>query len=95
MANQQPIQRFRAGSVSCGVFENQVNVRGQPQVLLKASIARRYKDADGTWRSSQSFSRSDLPLAIHCLEQAFAWIIREEQKRSEAENGAAEEFIAD
>jgi hypothetical protein len=34
---------------------------------LKATLERRFKDASGTWKSSNSFSRNEIPLAIHCL----------------------------
>jgi len=34
-------------------------------------VQRRYKDKDGDWKSSQRFSRNEIPLAIYCLQQAF------------------------
>ena len=78
MAKQQPMARFRAGSVSCALWENDIQVNGQMKTMLKASVARRYKDKDGEWKSSGSFSRNEIPLAIWCLQKAFDAIIGEQ-----------------
>ena len=76
--NQQPIARFRAGQVSCALWENEIQVNGTAKTMLKASVSRRYKDRDGEWKSSQSFSRNEIFLAIHCLNKAADKIIEEE-----------------
>jgi len=88
MAAQRPLAKIRAGSVSCALWENQINVNGTPKAILKASIERRYKDKDGDWQSSASFGRSEIPLAIFCLARAFDKIINEETT-----NNGAEEVI--
>ena len=46
MARQQPIAKFRAGSISCALFENDIKVDGGVKPILKATVARRYKDQD-------------------------------------------------
>jgi len=92
--NQQPIARFRAGQVSCGIWENEIQVNGTAKTMLKASVSRRYKDRDGNWKSSQSFSRNEIPLALYCLEQAFEKIIGEEQAQNgNGSNGVEEEVV--
>ena len=68
--NQKPVARFRAGQISCAIWENEMNVNGTMKMALKASVSRRYKNRDGTWKSSSSFSRNEVFLAIHCLRQA-------------------------
>jgi hypothetical protein len=45
--------------------------------LIRATVERRYKDKDGTWKSSGSFSRNEIPLVILCLVQAFAAMVGE------------------
>lgn len=75
MVAQQPIERIRAGSVSCGIWSNPVTVDGKQRTILKASISRRYRDSNNEWRSSQSLSRNEIPLAIYCLQTAFEWMI--------------------
>jgi len=79
---EQPLVRFRAGNVSCAVWENEAKINGQTRTLLNASIGRRYKDKNGEWKSSQSFSRNEIPLAVHCLQKAFEAIIDEDASRS-------------
>ena len=78
MARQQPVKAFRAGSISCALFENDIQVNGQVKTVLKATVARRSKDSDGNWKSSGSFSRNEIPLAIWCLEKAFDAIVGEQ-----------------
>jgi hypothetical protein len=59
-------------------------------MALKATIQRRYKDKDGTWKSSQSFSRNEIPLAIYCLQKGFEKII-ETQANGGDENSSIDE----
>jgi len=72
---QQPVERFSAGQVSCAVWENEININGQAKTILKASVSRRYHDYNGEWKSSQSFSKNEIPLAIYCLLKAFALMV--------------------
>ena len=78
--------RIRAGSVSCALWENDIQVNGNTKTVLKASIQRRYKDSEGKWTSSTSFSRNEIPLAIFCLVRAFDKIIQEETSQSGSES---------
>jgi len=71
MAGQAPIAKFRAGQVAAAIWANDVEVKGRTVTILKATVQRRYKDNDGNWQSSGSFSRNEIPLAIHCLQKAF------------------------
>ncbi len=63
--------------MSCALWENEIAVEGTTKTVLKASVSRRYKDKNGDWKSSQSFSRNEIPLAVWCLEKAFEKIIVE------------------
>ena len=91
MVGQKPLAKFRAGQVSCALWENEISVNGAPKTVLKASIQRRYKDSDGNWKSSQSLSRNEIPLAIYCLEKAFDKIVQEET--SQSGSGVQEEIV--
>ena len=93
MANQQPIERHRAGSVSCALWENEISVNGQQKTILKASLDRRYQDRNGNWKSSQSFSRNEIPLAIYCLKKAFESII--EKAKDPDAIGPVEEVVVE
>jgi len=78
-----PVKKFGAGSVSCALWENEATVNGKKASILKATIDRRYKDKDGTWKSSGSFSRNEIPLAVFCLLKAFAAMAEENEGEEE------------
>ena len=71
MKNQIPIKKISAGTVSCALWQNEILSGGRVVRVLRATVERRYKDKDGEWKSSGSFSRNEIPLAIHCLQKAF------------------------
>jgi hypothetical protein len=77
MGTQKPKVKFRAEPVSYEVWENEAKVDGRNVEILKATLERRFKDASGEWKSSGSFSRNEIPMAIHCLEKAFTMMIKE------------------
>ena len=83
MEDMKPVAKFRAGQVTCAVWENQVTVGNQQQTILKASVSRRYRDKSGIWKSSQSFSRNEIPLAIHVLQKAFEAMLEKPAEQDE------------
>jgi len=74
----RPLKKFRAGQVSCALWENEIVVNGREMTMLKATFERRYKDKEGNWQSSQSFSRNEIPLVKWCLDKAFEAMIEEQ-----------------
>ena len=94
MATAKPVHKIRAGQVSCALWENELNLSGGRKVrALKATLERRYKDSDGTWKSSGSFGRNEIPLAAYCLQKAFEYIIDDSTAHSD-ESSIEEETIA-
>jgi len=84
MTGQRPVAKFTAGQVSAAIWENEVTTKAGKQVtMLKATVERRYRDRDGQWKSSSSFARNEIPLAIYCLQKSFEHII-ESQKDSDS-----------
>jgi len=65
------------------LWNNDAVVNGKKASILKATIDRRYKDKDGTWKSSGSFSRNEIPLAVFCLLKAFAAMAEENEGEEE------------
>ena len=93
MTGQKPVAKFRAGQVSAALWENEVPVKnGGTATMLKATVQRRYRDKDGNWKSSNSFSRNEIPLAVYCLQKAFEKII-EKQVDDSSEDGVVEETV--
>ena len=89
----KPLKSFAAGGVRAAIWENEIQVDGSAKTVLKATIERRYKDKSGTWKSTTSFSRNEIPLAIYCLEKAFEAIVGEE--KGDNGNGVAEEVVSE
>ena len=87
-----PVKKWNAGQVSCAIWANEIKVDGRSVSMLKASVERRYKDKDDKWKSSTSFSRNEIPLAIYCLQQAFAAMI---EKREDEEQPQVEEVVVE
>jgi hypothetical protein len=81
----KPVAKFRAGPVSAAIWENEITVNGKKGVMLKASVERRFKDKDGQWKSSNSFSRNEIPLAVYCLQKSFEHIIGAQQEDDSVE----------
>jgi len=81
----KPVAKFRAGQVSAAIWENEVSVNGRKVTMLKATVERRYKDKDGQWKSSNSFSRNEIPLAVYCLQKSFEKIIGTQQEDDSVE----------
>ena len=93
MVGQKPVAKFRAGQVSAALWENEITAKNGGKVtVLKATVQRRYKDRDNVWKSSSSFSRNEIPLAVYCLQKAFEKII-ETQINSANGDGVVEEVI--
>ena len=79
-----PIKKFRAGSVSCALWENEISTaNGRKVPILKATIDRRYKDKDGQWKSSGSFGRNEIPFVQYVLGKAFEAMVEEGNGESE------------
>lgn len=93
MAHKAPVQKYRAGPITVALWDNEIVANGRPIRVLKATVERRYKDnTDGTWKSSGSFARNELPLAIWCLQKAFGHMIEEGNTRSD--DSTDEELVA-
>jgi len=79
------VKKIRAGSVSCALWENEINVNGTKKMVLKATLDRRYKDQNNEWKSSASFGRNEIALAIYCLAHAFHVMVGEQGSNGEVE----------
>ena len=90
----KPAAKFRAGQIKSALWGNEITAKnGHKATMLKASVQRRYKNRDRQWKSSGSFSRNEIPLAIYCLQKAFEKII-EVQVGESGDDGIVEEEVA-
>ena len=86
----KPVAKFRAGLGSAAIWENEITVNGRKVTMLKATVERQFKDKDGQWKSSNSFSRNEIPLAIYCLQKSFEHII---EGQKDEDGGVEEETV--
>lgn len=88
-----PMHTFRAGAISCAVWQNDIQRNGRLQSICKANVERRFRDKEGRWQSSTSFTRNEIPLVIHCLQQAFEAMIEDDNAKSPADEGAPQQTL--
>jgi len=90
MASKAPVKKITVGQISAALWENEIAVEGKVKTVLKATVSRRYRDKNGEWKSSQSFSRNELPFAIYALQKAFeAMVESPEERGDDADEGFA------
>jgi hypothetical protein len=47
VSGRKPLEKFRAGQVSCAVWESQANVTCRQNEILRATLERKFKDSTG------------------------------------------------
>jgi hypothetical protein len=78
----KPKKKWKAGGVECSLFANEIDGPNGKAVVLKATVERRYRKANGDWASTNSYSKADIPQVIYCLQQAYAEIIDQDNERA-------------
>ena len=73
----KPVQVLRLRGVSASVFENHARSKDRDVTFYKVSLQRTYRDEEG-FKTTTSFSRDDLPVAVHLLHQAWQFILEAE-----------------
>ena len=93
MEKQKPLCKFRAGQISSAVWENSINVNGKTVNVLKATVQSRYRDnKTGTWKTSGSYGKNDIPQLIYVLLKAYDTMMTEDNTQPD-DNGIEEEFV--
>ena len=78
-----PEKQFRAGAISAPVWLNTGQKdNGEATKYRTISLERRYTDKEGKWQSSNSFRVNDLPKAKVALEEAYKYVVFNEQSLS-------------
>jgi hypothetical protein len=79
----KPIYKQSAGPIDLAIWQNTIETPRGKATVLKAQVERRFKSASGEYRSTSSFSITDLPKVLYLLTQAYDYIIRHEQAERE------------
>ena len=75
MENNQPEIRFRAGECSASIFAHDIQKDGKSFNVKRAVFQKRYKNADGEWRTTQGLNMNDIPRAIVVLQNAYEYML--------------------
>ena len=87
----QPEKRFRAGGCEAAIFENEITRNGRAGTLLKkVAFQKRYKSAEGGWKTTYSLDVNDIPRAIVVLSKAYEYLVLESQTEEESEKNAVD-----
>ena len=84
MANQRPHDEVRIGNVKAAIWQNHAGDRTRYNVTFSKS----YRDADGQWKTIQSFGCNDLLVLAKVADRAHSRIF--ELQRTEGESAEAE-----
>lgn len=75
----KPVETFRLRGISASIFENKSE--DGKTTFHKVSLQRTYRQ-DDEWKTTQSLSRDDLPIAALLLHKAWEFILQIESKKS-------------
>ncbi len=67
--SNQPAYKVKLGLITATVWKN--------DGFYSVDIARSYKNSEGNWMSTPSYSHSDLLNVAKCAERAEIWISRQ------------------
>lgn len=60
-AKNKPKRKLRLGNVRATVWENEIVVNGQKRTVESVTFSKFYKDKDGNWKDTNSYSRNEVP----------------------------------
>ena len=81
MANQKPHDEVRIGAVKAAIWQN--DVAGKTRYSV--TFSRIYRDAEGQWKTTQSFGRNDLLVLAKVADRAHSRIVELQRTEDEAE----------
>ncbi|MBN2059807.1 MAG: hypothetical protein JW882_05255 [Deltaproteobacteria bacterium] len=72
----QPEKRFKCGACEVSIFENVTVTKDGKEIKNKrASFRKRYKSADGEWKSANSLDVNDIPRVRLLLYEAYKYMV--------------------
>ncbi|MCB2141212.1 hypothetical protein KQH27_00725 [bacterium] len=84
----KPEKSFKCGSCDAAVFENEITAGGKTIRVKKVSFQKRYKDASGEWKNTNSLDVNDIPKAVLALTKAYEYLVLSD--KSDSANSGAE-----
>ena len=82
MEKNLPEKRFTTGAITATIWKNKIQSKtGEPIEYRTVSLQRRYKDKEGTWKSTNSLRVNDLPKASLVLNKSYEYLVLKEQDK--------------
>lgn len=85
----QPVEKMHFGGIHLSIW---LNTTEEGETFYSTRIERRYKAADGSWKSTNAFSKAGLPVAADMLTKAY---LRIAELEAEAHDQSHDEAKAD
>lgn len=63
--------------ISATVWKNQANGKSGPFVYRSIQLQKRYRDKGGTWHSSATFFKDEIPVARAILQRVYMYLLFE------------------
>ena len=76
----KPVKSFRLRGISASVFEN--STKDGDRTFFSVTLERAYKVGQ-EFRHSSNFTRDDIPVVQHLLDQAWQFILDADSKRTD------------
>jgi hypothetical protein len=87
MVGNQPVAKFKHGSVEAAIFENEIKKDGKTFTVHKVVFQRNYLDKNDKWQSTSSLDVNDVPKAILVLSKAYEFMTGSDTARGSKERG--------
>ena len=85
MVGNQPVAKFRHGTVTAAIFENEINKDGKNFAVKKVVLQKSYLDRNDKWQSTSSLDVNDVPKAVLVLSKAYDLLTRSEPAKDSAD----------
>jgi hypothetical protein len=76
MVGNQPVVKFKHGSVEAAIFENEIKKDGRTFTIRKVVVQRNYLDRNDKWQSTSSLDVNDVPKAVLVLSKAYEFLTK-------------------
>ena len=70
--SQHPAHKIRLGLITATIWQN--------DSFYSVDLSRSYKDSEGNWKNTTSFSHGDLLNVSKCADRAEIWISRQQAR---------------
>ncbi len=70
----KPEKSFRCGGCETAIFGNEIFKGGKTVIIKKVAFQKRYKNAEGEWKSTNSLDVNEIPKAILALYKAYEYV---------------------